>query len=127
MIPAIPVMFSVGSATALGDNGDLSVGGEADHLLHQRLGKALEPGAGSGAAEKNLGNSMFASEVGDRLGNVAVGEGMRIDAQVAGEMHVAFDGLARTCREFGPAALRENMEGQAIAAQVIGHALAAPD
>ncbi len=111
----------------LRDDGDLGVRGKPDYLLHQRFLQGFEPGRGGGAAQKDLGHAVRAGETRDGPRDVLISDGMSIDAQIAGEMDVAFDGVPSCGRQFGPATLGQDVQDQAVAAQVIGDTVAATD
>src|ERR1035441_6613282 len=105
---------------ALRHNCDLDIARLAHYLLHNCFPEPFPPGAGATSPHKDLGDEMGARELSDGARHVLTFYYVRLDAQVSCEAHVALDGFVEGLS-------RGYVNGQAIGAQIVRHALAAAD
>src|ERR1035441_8949714 len=116
MLPMLMVPLSA----ALRHNCDLNIACLAYYLLYNCFPEPFPPGACRTSPHEDLGDAVGAGELGDAAGHILTFYDVRLDAQVAREAHVTLDG-------FADALGRGYVNGQAIGAEVVGHALAAAD
>src|ERR1039458_9906650 len=105
---------------ALRHNCDLDIARLAHYLLHNCFPEPFPPGAGAASPHKDLGDEMGARELSDGARHVLTFYYVRLDAQVSCEAHVTLDGFVEGLS-------RGYVNGQAIGAQIVRHALAAAD
>src|ERR1035438_3563403 len=101
--------------------------GQSGCAAHARNGnfccvcaEPFPPGAGAASPHKDLGDEMGARELSDGARHVLTFYYVRLDAQVSCEAHVTLDGFVEGLG-------RGYVNGQAIGAQIVRHALAAAD
>src|ERR1035437_11130716 len=115
MLPMLMVPLSA----ALRHNCDLNIACLADYLLGNCFPEPFPPGACRTSPHEDLGDAMGARGLGDAARHILTFYYVRLDTEVTRKAHVALDG-------FADALGRGYVNRQAIGAEVVRHALAAP-